>query len=115
LHISQYKILLLYNYLTMPTKSAKVENETEKAWAEVFGVLSDSTRLRMFLYIVKKEGLCTTELSREFGVSLPIASYHLKILENADLVRKERSGQMICYYAMVNNASAQKVAHLLLN
>lgn len=88
-------------------------NNLDDRWVMIFEVLSDKTRLRMFRKLIFIQGLCTTELSKAFAASLPVASYHLKQLEMAGLVRKERRGRMICYYIRNEDALVKKVARLV--
>ena len=64
--------------------------------------LADPTRLRLVAYIL---GLpdgeaCTCDLAPFVGLSEPTVSHHLKTLEGAGLVRKERRGMSV-YYAVV--------------
>lgn len=38
--------------------------------------------------------LCVTDLARPYSMSLPAVSKHLRVLENAGLVRRRRTGRL---------------------
>jgi len=97
----------------MKSVATAKKGEIDARWTSIFEVLSDKTRLCMFKKLINEDGLCTTELSRAFGTSLPIASYHLKLLEMKGLVGKKRSGQMICYHVRNDDPFVRKVVKLL--
>ena len=59
----------------------------------VFAALSDPTR-RRFLELLASAELCVTELAKSFSVSLPAISKHLRVLERAGLIRRERAGRV---------------------
>ncbi len=66
----------------------------ERRLDEIFYALSDGTRRAMLARLVKGE--CNvTELAEPFRMSLAAVSKHLKVLEAADLVRKEKDGRTI--------------------
>jgi len=65
--------------------------------ASVFNALGDPGRLKIFRLLAEHKGLCVTDIAHILSVSVPAASHQLKILEQADLVVRERMGQMICY------------------
>jgi DNA-binding transcriptional ArsR family regulator len=59
----------------------------------VFAALSDPTRRRILDLLARAE-LCVTELANSFPVSLPAISKHLRVLEKAGLIRRERDGRV---------------------
>jgi DNA-binding transcriptional ArsR family regulator len=59
----------------------------------VFAALSDPTRRRILSLLARAE-FCVTELARSFSISLPAISKHLRVLENAGLIRRERDGRV---------------------
>lgn len=65
--------------------------------APVFAALADENRYKIYslLFLIKE--LCVTDIATILDISLPLASQHLRILEQAELIMKERMGQMICY------------------
>ena len=58
----------------------------------MFKAISSRTRREM-LKILSKKQMHVSGISRELGISTPVASKHLKILENAGLVEKEVFGR----------------------
>jgi len=59
----------------------------------VFGALSDPIRRRILELLARAE-LCVTDLAKPFSVSLPAISKHLRVLERAGLVKRERDGRV---------------------
>jgi len=78
-------------------KIKKDLNGSRDLLPEIFKALGDNTRLKMFSFLIKHEGLCVTDIANIFSISVPAASYQLKMLEIIGLVKRERIGQMICY------------------
>ena len=65
---------------------------------KVFGALADPTR-REILKKVKDEAVTVVELASDFDMSLPAVSKHLKILDNAGLLKRKKKGRFIyCKY-----------------
>lgn len=64
--------------------------------AELFGVLSDPTRVKIFLALSKVE-LCVGDLARIVGVSDSAASHQLRILRNMGLVDYRKEGKLAFY------------------
>jgi DNA-binding transcriptional ArsR family regulator len=58
-----------------------------------FAALADPTRRRM-LEQLSRGDLCVTDLARPYSMSLPAVSKHLRVLENAGLVRRRRTGRL---------------------
>ena len=76
----------------------KILKETaEERIAFIFQALGDPTRLKIFRLLASHEDLCVTDIAHVLQISLPAASYQMKIFEMVGLVRKERMGKMICY------------------
>ena len=71
--------------------------EAKDRMAFIFEALGDSTRLKIFRLLSQKKGLCVTDVANVCGISVPAASYQLKILEIVGLVQREREGKMVCY------------------
>lgn len=67
--------------------------------------LADPTRLRLLGYILDQDPqeACTCDLAPVVGLSDPTVSHHLKKLEAAGLVAKERRGMSV-YYRVVPEA-----------
>ena len=76
--------------------------------AEIFGQLSDGTRLRIF-WILSHGEACVTNLSAMVGMSSPAVSHHLRLLKEAGLVTSRREGKEVYYRAA--DATKTKLLH----
>ena len=63
---------------------------------DLFFALSDKTR-REILEFLKNGDLTAGEIADHFKITKPSITHHLNILNQADLVDKERDGQFIHY------------------
>ncbi len=66
-----------------------------------FSALSQETRLRVFRLLVKagRQGMLAGEIGERLNVRQNTMSANLTVLLNSDLVRKERHGRTIRYFA----------------
>ncbi|HBG91924.1 MAG: hypothetical protein A3J81_00510 [Nitrospirae bacterium RIFOXYB2_FULL_43_5] len=62
----------------------------------IFGLLSDETRVRILLLLQRKE-LCVCQIMGVLGISQPLVSRNLSLLSNADFLSERREGKMIFY------------------
>ena len=62
------------------------------AAAELFRLLDDSSRLRIFWLLCHMEE-CVVNISAVTGMSSPAVSHHLRLLKDAGLVRSRREGK----------------------
>jgi DNA-binding transcriptional ArsR family regulator len=58
-----------------------------------FAALADPTRRRILEHLAHGDR-CVTDLARPYSMSLPAVSKHLRVLENAGLVSRRRSGRL---------------------
>ncbi|HET7790724.1 MAG TPA: metalloregulator ArsR/SmtB family transcription factor [Gemmatimonadales bacterium] len=58
-----------------------------------FAALADPTRRAILARLAGGRGLPVTELARPFRISLPAVSRHLKVLERAGLIARDRDAQ----------------------
>jgi len=74
--------------------------------------LADPTRLRLIAFMLSRpdQQACTCELAPVVGLSEPTVSHHLKTLEKAGLVSKERRGMSVHYTVETNAIRAMGVA-----
>ncbi len=89
-----------------PLGTAQALSESEAlALALRLKALADPKRLRLLAYILEQpEGeACTCELAPLVGLSDATVSHHLKKLEGAGLVTKQRRGMSV-YYRVVPDA-----------
>lgn len=64
---------------------------------QLLSLLSDQTRLRALLLMVKGGELCVCELTQVTGNSQPKISRHLALMRKSGLVSDERRGQWVYY------------------
>ncbi|MBI2175629.1 MAG: winged helix-turn-helix transcriptional regulator [Parcubacteria group bacterium] len=86
-------------------KHRRDRNKTDATIARVqevarfFGVLSDPTRLKIFLLLCRKKQYCVGDVAETIGVSISNASHQLHNLELTGLLVPHRTGRTICYRA----------------
>ena len=81
------------------------DTEAFAATAELFKLLSDRTRLRLFWLLCHCEE-CGLNLSVMMDMSSPALSHHLKLLKACGLIVSRREGKEV-YYRASDNATAQ--------
>lgn len=69
------------------------EDPSLREIAELFGALSDETRLRL-LYALSREELCVCDLARVAGRSIPAVSHQLSLLRRLGLVTYRNEGKL---------------------
>ncbi len=97
-----------------PLGAKQVLNEQDAlALALRLKALADPTRLRLLAYILDQSAqeACTCDLAPLVGLTDATVSHHLKKLETAGLVTKERRGMSV-YYSVVPPA-VQAIADAL--
>lgn len=60
-----------------------------------FAALADPTRRRILEHLAGGDR-CVTDLAKPHRMSLPAVSKHLRVLENAGLIRRRRDGRVHC-------------------
>mgnify|MGYP000328605821 CR=1 FL=1 len=68
-----------------------------KKLAKIFKALGNEKRLKILALLTKQGGTTVGEVSKEIGATFKATSQHLKILDGADLVRKEKKKNNIFY------------------
>ncbi len=67
-----------------------------KPFLRVMKALSDPNRVRI-VKLLEGTALCVCEIQEVLGLAQPTVSSHMKILEDAGLVAKERQGTWMIY------------------
>ena len=80
-------------------------DEDFKNLSELFSLLADSTRLRIFWILCHSEE-CVINLSAIMNMSSPAVSHHLKQLKTAELIVSRREGKEV-YYSSANTERAR--------
>lgn len=75
-----------------------------------FGALSDVTR-RHILHRLAKDEMTVSKLAEAYSMSLPAVSKHLRVLEQADLVLREKRGRQ--HFVRLTPAALQKATEHL--
>lgn len=71
---------------------------------ELFALLGDPNRYRILEYLLSRdEGAPVGDISRSLKLKEPSTSQHLRVLRDADLLSRERSGQQV-FYSISPNA-----------
>jgi DNA-binding transcriptional ArsR family regulator len=74
-----------------------------KRLASAFDALSEPNRCLIFRALLKGKPVRVSDLASVVGISDALASQHLKVLSQAELVDKSKVGKNVYYY--VNNAN----------
>ena len=75
----------------------------------IFKILGDANRYRIFEMLVKHPKLSVTDMARILKISIPLSSQHLKILEQAKILQKEKKGQKVFYKLRADNLIAKSI------
>lgn len=80
---------------------------------EQFRALGDPTRFELFKLLIKNKDICVSELAEVVDISIAGVSQQLKILEQAELIKRSRQGQKICYKLNVNSKGNKELLELI--
>jgi DNA-binding transcriptional ArsR family regulator len=84
---------------------AGVSAEAARELAEVFGVMSDPTRLAIMLMLLVSRGECSAgSIAAALGQPQPTVSHHLARLRGTSLLTARRQGKNV-YYSLGPRAS----------
>ena len=84
-----------------------------KDFIKVMKALSDSNRVKI-VKMLQHKTMCVCELQSALGVAQPTVSKHLKILEDAGLVKHSKDAQWVNYY-LTDGGNSPYAASLLGN
>jgi len=70
--------------------------------AGVFKLLSVEARIRI-VQVLKRRGMCVTELTSQLGITPSATSQHLRVLRDARLVKFQKRGFNVYYSLDVQN------------
>jgi ArsR family transcriptional regulator len=71
----------------------ELSDQLERDLVQVFKLLSDETRLRILMYLMREGELHVTALCERLGQSQPAVSHHLALLRVAGLIEARRDGK----------------------
>jgi DNA-binding transcriptional ArsR family regulator len=75
----------------------------------VFAALGDPRRCKIFRSFLKRERLCVSDIAHTLGISMSLASQHLKILEVTKLVVREKEGRTVYYRPNIQDELVRSV------
>lgn len=98
------------------TELKKNLDHSEEKLPSIFHALADLTRCRIFklLLVTEHHTLTVTDMGQVIGVSTPAISQHLKVMENAGLIKKSKKGQTV-FYGIRNREVIVKLLIKILN
>jgi DNA-binding transcriptional ArsR family regulator len=70
---------------------------------ETISAVTDPTRLRIILFLGGNGRVCVNDITKNFKISRPAISHHLKVLKNCNIVESEKVGQEVFYYVIHKN------------
>ena len=82
-----------------------------KTFVRIMKALSDPSRVRV-LKLLEDRSLCVCEIQSVLGLAQPTVSSHMKTLEDAGLVSKERQGTWMIYSQALNGDLPQAMTML---
>ena len=82
-----------------------------KTFVRITKALSDPSRVRV-LKLLEDRSLCVCEIQSVLGLAQPTVSSHMKILEAAGLVSKERQGTWMIYSQALDGDPPQAMVML---
>ena len=85
-----------------PVLGGPMTRDDASTLADAFKVLSDPARLRLLSLVAAQPGgeCCVCDLVSPLGISQPTVSHHLKVLNQAGLLEREKRGTWV-YYRVV--------------
>lgn len=63
----------------------------------LFDALGEPNRCNMFRLFIKNTNLNVGEVAELLGITVPLASQHLKMLENLDVLERHKIGREVFY------------------
>ncbi len=84
-----------------------------KIFIKVMKALSDPNRVKI-MKMLEKRPLCVCEIKEALGIAQSTASKHLKLLEDADLVRGFKDGLWV-NYSLADGSASPYAANLIGN
>lgn len=79
--------------------------------ADIFGLLSDPSRCRIFWLLCHCEE-CVSNIAYITGMTSPAVSHHLKLLKSSGLIISERKGKEV-YYTASGDTLPQALHHII--
>lgn len=94
-----------------PEESCMPDSSEFTTVADLFKLLGDSSRLKIFWILCHWEE-CVTSISERAGMTSPAVSHHLKYLKASQLIVSRREGKEV-FYRTADTPQAQMVHHII--
>ena len=88
-----------------------IENNNDKILSKVFKAISDVTRRTLLTQLVQEGSSRVTDLAKFYKMSLNAISKHLKVLEKADLIIRNKIGRV--HWIEANLKQIEPIEHWL--
>jgi len=76
--------------------SEEIDQRKTDIAAKIFSAMSDPVRIRI-LKLLERRKICVCEFAVALNMRQPAVSYHLKILQDSDLIESMKVGKWIFY------------------
>ncbi len=78
-----------------------------------FAALGDPNRYKIMNILYENNDICVSEVAERIGISTAGVSQHMRILEQAGLIKKLRKGQKICYQLDEDRAENNEILRIV--
>ncbi len=75
----------------------------------IFKILGDTNRYRIFQMLGDTTRISVGDIAKVLKISVPLASQHLKTLEQAKILQKEKLGRKVYYKIQDDNKIAMAI------
>ena len=95
-----------------PVFQSRLDKAAAEELAATFRALADPGRLRLLSFIAAQPGAeaCVCHLTGPVGLSQPTVSHHLKVLNDAGLLEREKRGTWVYYRISLTRLEAVRAA-----
>ena len=95
-----------------PVLQARLDKEAAEDLAGIFKALAEPGRLRLLSFIAAQPGAeaCVCHLTEPIGLSQPTVSHHLKVLNAAGILQREKRGAWVYYRVAPERLEAIRAA-----
>ena len=95
-----------------PVLHARLDKAGAEDLAATFKALADAGRLRLLSFIAAQPGAeaCVCHLTETVGLSQPTVSHHLKVLNDAGLLERDKRGAWVYYRIAAERLEAVRAA-----
>jgi len=102
--------------LTAREKTAlqKYISDSDNRLHVIFDALGEQNRCNMFRLFIKNTNLNVGEVADLLGITVPLASQHLKMLENLDVLERRKIGREVFYTINDQDPTVQSIIRSIL-